>query len=564
MGSIQYETQPRSLKMWFMAIAERRLVLPEFQRYEAWEPSKVVALLQSIVEGLPIGSVLILRSRGSEPLFRWRPLSSAPAEGDSPVELLLDGQQRLTALWKALTDSYEGYRYGVKVQGIEELGTGEAVEKEEATYEVVRLPRRKWMEDPAEWARRGLIPLSLMDPRKDVNELRTWRKAAAGEDGELEGRLEQHIGELRQRFHEFILPYIALVTNDPEAALSVFIRTNTKVTRLSPFDLVVAYFARPAVGVNLHELVRSLREEVPVMKAYTQVDDLDILRAGALLQGLRPTNREIFKLDGKRLRDDWPRLTEGARRTFAFLREERIFTGDLLPTEAVVPVLIALWAEVPHGGPEEGNARTLLRQYLWRAFLSDRYDQGTATRAYEDYRALQSRLKRHRTVHIPAWDAKLPAGPEELLDAGWPARKDRFARGVFALLLRGPCFDLHDGAPLTPENLAGREYHHLFPKAYLQAQGYSEKEANRALNCALITWKTNRAISAKDPERYLREAANVAELGEAELARRLRSHLVPLEEFLKGDYRAFLRARAERAFQVLQRLIAGEAWQPGV
>jgi hypothetical protein len=243
-----------------------------------------------------------------------------------------------------------------------------------------------------------------MDPRKDINELRPWRKAAAWDDGELEEKLEYHIGELRQRFPEFILPYIALITEDPEAALTVFIQTNTKVTRLSPFDLVVAYFARPAVGVDLHELVRSLREDVPALTAYAQVDDLDLLRAGALLQGLRSTNREIFKLDGQRLQSDWDRLTEGARRTFSFLREEHILTGDLLPTEAVVPVLIALWAEAPHGGPQEGNVRTLLRQYLWRAFLSDRYDRATATRAYEDYVALRARLSgEDEEAWIPAW-----------------------------------------------------------------------------------------------------------------------------------------------------------------
>jgi hypothetical protein len=41
------------------------------------------------------------------------------------------------------------------VQGLvaapeEELGAQDAIEEEDITYEVVRLPRRKWMEDPAE------------------------------------------------------------------------------------------------------------------------------------------------------------------------------------------------------------------------------------------------------------------------------------------------------------------------------------------------------------------------------------------------------------------------------
>lgn len=40
MRSIHYETQPRSLKKWFMAIAERRFVLPEIQRYEPGSPPR--------------------------------------------------------------------------------------------------------------------------------------------------------------------------------------------------------------------------------------------------------------------------------------------------------------------------------------------------------------------------------------------------------------------------------------------------------------------------------------------------------------------------------------------
>lgn len=66
----------------------------------------MIAFLQSVVvEGLPVGSVLLLHPGGSEPLFRWRPLSGAPAEGKAPTEPVLDRQQRLTALWKAPTEA---------------------------------------------------------------------------------------------------------------------------------------------------------------------------------------------------------------------------------------------------------------------------------------------------------------------------------------------------------------------------------------------------------------------------------------------------------------------------
>ena len=562
MSRVAYETNPQSLEEWFSHIAAGRIALPKFQRFEAWDRGKVQAFLQSIVEGLPTGAVLLLRSNQTEPLFSWRFIEGAPESpsGQAPSELILDGQQRLTALWKSLTDGYEGFRYSVSVRSLSEGGDAEE------PYRVEALRYRRWMDRPSEWIKRELLPVRLLSPKLDIKELRDWRREAAQGNDKLEDLIEEHTGELRDRLKKFNLPYIRLITDDPEAALAVFIHTNTKVTPLSPFDLVVAYFARPHVNVDLHELIRSLRDEVPVLDEFAKVDDLDIMRAAALLQGRSPTNKEILKLDGKKVEEAWDRLTEGARRAFQFLQDERIFTGDLLPTEPVVPVLIALWAEAPEGGLNEGNTRTLLRSYIWHAFLSDRYDAVTDTRAFEDYKALRVAIREGKG------DAKIPAMQEappfkdndfsELLSARWPKYKDRLARALFVITLRGACLDLHDAAPLTPTNLKAREYHHIFPKAFLKTKGFSEAEADRALNALLVTRRTNRAIQAKDPRQYLREVANSAALGEAELIRRLKSHLVPVDELLAGDYHAFLSARARLVVQGAKRLLAGEDWVP--
>lgn len=86
-----------------------------------------------------------------------------------------------------------------------------------------------------------------------------------------------------------------------------------------------------------------------------------------------------------------------------------------------------------------------------------------------------------------------------------------------------------------------------------------EEQIYLALNCALITWRTNRSISDKDPIQYLKERADSCALGEDELKRRLKSHLIPFAPLAKGpfdaaspdfkqqvmsDYQAFLSARA--------------------
>ena len=89
----------------------------------------------------------------------------------------------------------------------------------------------------------------------------------------------------------------------------------------------------------------------------------------------------------------------------------------------------------------------------------------------------------------------------------------------------------------------------------------SERAApDLALNCALITWQTNRAISDTAPVQYLKERADQASMGDEALLNRLRSHAIPYGPLAAGDYEAFLLERAELLEIAMKRLAAGEAW----
>src|SRR5207244_11059924 len=85
---------------------------------------------------------------------------------------------------------------------------------------------------------------------------------------------------------------------------------------------------------------------------------------------------------------------------------------------------------------------------------------------------------------------------------------------------------------------------HLFPDAHLARRDVPDDRIYLSLNCALVTWQTNRNISDKEPERYLAERRDGTTLGDAEVRARLASHLIPLEEMMSGDYDAFLARRA--------------------
>ena len=167
------------------------------------------------------------------------------------------------------------------------------------------------------------------------------------------------------------------------------------------------------------------------------------------------------------------------------------------------------------------------------------------------------------------------------MQAGWPRRRNSLARGILALSLKCGARDFADDKKVTRERLGHREYHHLFPQHLLVTDGRmsagSAGEADRAMNCALVTWKTNRQIAAKEPMLYLRERTEAARLGEEDVRRRLDSHLVPFEELavggygeildevaraerVKSDYSRFLKKRAEVMRSAIEALFRGEVW----
>lgn len=557
---VLYESNPRPIVEWLTEIDKRRLVLPRFQRMEAWGASQVEELLQSVVDGLPIGAVLLLQV-SDKPEFAYRALEGAPEEGEPIREMLLDGQQRLTALWRTLNDDYPRDSYFLRV-----FATGDIDPEDLPIVERVRHYTRNgkkyplWTSDPEQVYDRGLIPIPILNPDRE-KEAEEWVDQVTQNASRKDYKsLNKRVTQYRETVKHFQIPYIRLTAGtEPEAVIATFTKMNTQGTPLSPFDLVVARMEMH--DIDLHNLSERLWTNIPALRRFSRVDDLDILRALTLLGGKKPTRTNVLRLDPDHLKSRWNDLESGTRRALEFLHDEMIFDGDRIPTEAILPVMFALWAEIPEGGIEEGNARTLLRKYIWRAFFSVRYERAVNTAAQQDFKALRERLQGSE-IEIPVMTAEMPQSPDELVEAGWPKRRDRIARAIFCVTLRGHAKDIYDAKPINATNIRSREYHHLFPRKYLKDQGMLEENiADRVLNVALVTWKTNRQISATNPRQYLQDTSDKI-LDDDELKDRLHSHLIPIKPFLEEDYEAFLAQRAEMVFEGMQALAEGKDWHP--
>lgn len=562
LGRGTMEARNKKIEDWFAMVKQGQVVLPRFQRHEAWRHNQVVGLLENVLRDppLPVGALLTLEV-GDEELFFSRPIVGAPNPQSKPTMHLLDGQQRMTALWRSLTGDYR--RDGIdvfislKVFDPDEENDTDLDETVDAPrVEAIKRWDRKgvlqpeWANSPVSALKQGYLPAVILCPGS-VGEaaLSDWKKAI--QDAELlTFEMVERLGTLRQRVAKYDIPFLSLGSKTGRGtALDVFIKMNTSASPLKDFDIVVAQL-ESATGDSLHDMVEELVESVPAARDYGRIEDV-ILSVAALLMDRPPLKKTYLDTAyGSEFASVWSRLKHGFKYGIEFLRAEAILNEQCLPSEVAVYLVCALWADVrEHDFDKGGNARSLIRKALWRASFTSRYGKTSATRAYADYRVLRDMIAGKETSLCDLFDETyypLPA-KEEMILAGWPGRKDRLPRAMLASSLRRGGLDFADGAPVTPDNFHSREFHHLYPVGVLSGDR-ADEWVNRALNCALITWTTNRKVGAQTPSEYISKRAKAASLGEEAVRQRLESHLVPYDALVADDYGAFLEARAERMY----------------
>ncbi len=595
------KAQDRTLGVWFQAIQQGQVKLPRFQRYEAWDRGRITSFLNTIINNLPVGVTLALDVAGEEKFISRYIVSADPAVKGTVMQHLLDGQQRLTAFWRAMHNNYEFEKYFIHLPDFDNRdNSSEALEvhcesrwkKSDDTL----MPL--WADVPAKCLDRGLIPVNLLCPgdmSADVDEwihkavahlepdedepdaLKKYKEYTATKD-----KLKSEVYTLRERVTHFNLPYLSLPSNTPkDVALQVFINMNTNSKPLSLYDIIVAEVESVA-GKSLHDLEEHLVSKCPKAARFGDVRNL-ILATSALLQEKTPNNKGMVEMDKQVLLDNWEKLENGLERMANLLESQGVFDEARLPTSNVLAVVAAAYELVPEHGDYVAKAEKLLRAYLWSSFFTDRYENSAASRAYADFIGVKGK---HRGIKAflstPDFDeaelAEVPvfnrqehelADVDALLAAGWPKKVGIEARGILAVSNYFGAHDFADSKPASFESIQKREYHHIFPDALLSEAGI---ESYYALNCALITWKTNRIIGRKDPLDYLKERVQWAD--ELAVSNRLKTHLVSydllskahyqgldgeaLQAKLEADFIQFMRARAQLVHKAVTRLSVGE------
>lgn len=587
------EARNRKLSEWYGKVQQAEIKLPRFQRFEAWDRWRICSLIETVIRNLPLGITLILEVSDKEK-FISRHLVTAPETNGRVLEHLLDGQQRLTALWRVFHNNYEWETYYVYVKEFDQFDSDTDLEDMSAYWRGRYYKKNGerypiWCDDPAQTLHRGFIPLQLLRPEDIQGEIDDWIKDAVSQYEPKEGsgmeelknffnfrqRVSDKIKDLRAVVANYNLPYLSLPsTTDKSVALNVFINMNTNSKPLSQYDIVVAEVEN-VMGKSLHDLEEELQIAHPEVARYAPLSD-QILNTSSLLQGYLPNQRGAWDMDKRVMVEQWEKMATGLNRMAAFLKSEGIYDEQRLPTNAVLAVIAALYADIPLSGDKRGRDELLLKKYLWYAFFTDRYENSAATHAFADFKALggiirgdkKSDGKKFTEADVPIFSEYSIVEAEELMTVEWSKRATIRGRAVLAVASRLGALDFSTGERLDLNNINQRQYHHVFPDALLKEAGIN---SFLALNCALISDKTNISIGRKDPLKYLKDRYEWTT--EAIVQERLQSHLIPIQELANGgyadmsekekaekmkkDFDLFLRKRAELIIKALKLLVDG-------
>ncbi|MBT1543558.1 DUF262 domain-containing protein [Curtobacterium flaccumfaciens pv. flaccumfaciens] len=549
-----FQATPQHLDYLLQRAHNGALAVPDFQRDFTWEPKRTAALLRSLMSRFPAGTFLFWSVGSDNSSFGRRPVEGAPVTSVAPQELVLDGQQRLTSLYRALNGAGDE-RFFLAVDRFVELpgpeaGSGRVRPAEEVEFD-----------DAIFWHPRDskeAIELGSMDKRiarhviavDEHREFDSWLDDYSAQHSSsmdekavkaiLRGFRDSYLIPLRSYgFPVVTLPSATRI----EAVATVFETLNSTGKPLGAFELLTARFYPD--GVYLRDLWVEACADYSILEDFG-VDPYSILQAITLrAQNSAQRSDVLRKLTSGDVKAHWKLVTRGFARALELLQAEcGVVVPRYLPYSMLLVPLAAIWEEIAGvKGPEKATVLSRVKEFFWCSVFMTNYDQGANSQAGADYSKL-----RYWLFNPEMTPPEVISGfnlSEEVIASATTRRKALYS-GILALTVTSGARDFHSGLKLTPEKVRAEKIdsHHIFPKNFLLKNGYS-RSPELVLNRALIDPVTNKAIGSQAPSIYF--AALRKSQDEGELVEIMRSHLIDADDiddpFREDDYDGFLARR---------------------
>jgi hypothetical protein len=525
------EPQSVTFTSLFDQIRNGTIKIPQFQRDFVWTKAMSARLLDSVIKGYPIGTFILWSTQ--ERLRSIRNLGGIDLPDTPPgnaVKYVLDGQQRLTSLFVTLN--------GLKINrdGHEDDFARLWLDLEATEDEDLVLLDIEGRDE------KGVIQLQDL-LHGDFAFLASFAKPA-------QDRLRLY----KNRIESYQYSAVQITEAPIDIATEIFTRLNVGGKPLSPFEIMVAKTYDPVRGFDLAERFHALMEELEEIE-YETLPESNLLQALSIIAQRDARRKAILRLSRDQVIETWPLVVDGLKLAIDYFRSAYgIPASRLLP----YPALIIPFSYFFHHHPKNptGNRAKYLEDFFWRVSLSGRYSQSVEGRSLQDIQRMDEILANRK----PSYDWAVDVSPEFIQQNGYFSVGRSFIKALLCLLSRKGPKSFDSNVPVRLDNdwlkqANSKNYHHFFPKAFLQKRGYNHRQINHIANITLVDDRLNKhIIRAKAPATYIRDFAKENE----SLQRTLSTHLIGRPDtwgIETNDYDRFLNRRCRKLGEELKKLI---------
>ena len=418
-------------------VADGKIRVPRFQRAFVWKQPDLSALLDSVLRGFPIGSILVWDTEENiESTSRIGPVEISPRP-KGQTGYLLDGQQRVSTLVGTLRlpDSVDD-------PIVEQIDW--RIHYDLDSREFVHLRQQARPPEPRYFPVRSLLNTAgFFDACRRIQQNVDDRRQAQAWLDEAD--------RLASAFRDYQLPLIHIREADLESAVTVFARLNRTGRKMAADEMVSALTYQEG-QFHLSGMLNEFKSELK-KKGFGNLDRVFLLRSV-----LAALDRDIYAKDWADLmvkpevREKLPKAfdaaTQGIRRALDLLGRFGVTSDRLLPYGLQLVLLGEFHRLCPRPGPA---AVERLKRWFWVTSFTGWFggvNTAQAKRALEEIRG----LARGASEEFQVVDLDASAQP-------FPNRFDARSARVRAFLLYLASLrprSLHGGGELDPGTLLSR------------------------------------------------------------------------------------------------------------
>lgn len=562
--------------------------LPDFQRGWVWDDNHIQSLLVSIGRSFPVGAVMLLETGGAV-RFEVRPIENVqlPIPLPEAAKLILDGQQRLTTLTQVLclegpvktrTDKRKSIRRYYYFHIPTALEGPQRLEDALLAVDESRQVKSNFgRQTDLDLSSRELECQQLYFPCNRIFTWSEWLQDLNRFNGQELSRFLEFQRSVLDAFNTYQIPIIELKKQtSKEAVCLVFEKVNTGGVSLSVFELITASYA--ADGYNLRDDwfgstlrgVESRRERLAKDPLLSVVESTDFLQAITLLHTLErrredltegKQGKQVTPVSAKRSSvlelplEAYKRWAEKVENGFSlaakFLRKQSFYDVRELPYRTQLVPLAAVLSELGNRWLEP-RIYDKLTQWFWCGILGELYGGAVETRIANDVEELLAWVEEDTQVPRTIGDASFQ--PNRL--DGLTSRLSAAYKGINVLVLREGARDFFWKASISELDAqeVALDIHHIFPRAWCEANHISRRRYDTIVNKTPISYKTNRMIGGVAPSTYLQKLQKHPQVLMDDLAMDeiLQSHRIAPALLREDDFECFYQQRKQALIALIE------------